>query len=119
MARLQQESRRQSPQVQPHQPAFPARWSDGLYVVSLARRAFWPPSVGALVSLDLDTSIGVSGRHDFTVRTVLFVGVTRDHAARRRAHRIPHPTFVTTRTSLLPKKRKRKISVERPNGGCA
>jgi len=26
MARLQQKSRRQSPQVQPGHPAFPARW---------------------------------------------------------------------------------------------
>ena len=31
MARLQQKSRRQSPQVRPDQPAFPARWCYGLY----------------------------------------------------------------------------------------
>ena len=32
-------SRRQSPQVQPGQPAFPARWCYGLYVISLECRA--------------------------------------------------------------------------------
>src|SRR5580700_11765793 len=31
MARLQQKSRRQSPQVGPDQPAFPARWCYGLF----------------------------------------------------------------------------------------
>ncbi|WP_315762181.1 MULTISPECIES: hypothetical protein [unclassified Bradyrhizobium] len=42
----------------------------------------------------LDTSVGVSGHHDFTVRVVLFVRV-HDHAAARCAHRSPHSTFVT------------------------
>src|SRR5215475_13032181 len=44
MARLQQKSRRQSPQVQPDQPAFPAQWFYGLYVVSPVNRAFLSPS---------------------------------------------------------------------------
>jgi hypothetical protein len=34
MARLQNKSRRQSPQVRAEQPAFPARWLTGLYVLS-------------------------------------------------------------------------------------
>jgi len=38
----------------------------------------------------LDTSVGVSGPHDFAVRG------WRIRLARRRVHRIPHPTFVTT-----------------------
>jgi hypothetical protein len=43
----------------------------------------------------LDTSVGVSGPHDFAVRQ----GIVRPHTfvcRYRRVHRIPHPTFVTT-----------------------
>src|SRR5215470_8852119 len=39
----------------------------GLYVLSPGHRAFWPPSPAKLFR-KLDTSIGVSGPHDFTVR---------------------------------------------------
>src|SRR5438270_14069049 len=48
------------------------------FVLSLVRRAFWPPypreaklrrvSDNALTRVALDTSVGVSGPHDFTVR---------------------------------------------------
>ena len=49
-----------------------------------------PPSLQeALASWKLDTSVGVSGPHDFAVRN------SRARLARRRVHRIPHPTFVT------------------------
>jgi hypothetical protein len=41
-----------------------------------------------------DTSVGVSGPHDFAVRIGMFVGAN-DHAAFRHAHRIPLPTSVT------------------------
>ena len=57
-------------------PAFPARRFSRLYAVSLVRRAFWPPypreaklrrvSDNALTRVAPDTSIGVSGRCDFT-----------------------------------------------------
>ena len=43
----------------------------------------------ALASWKLDTSVGVSGPHDFAVRN------SRARLAHRRVHRIPHPTFVT------------------------
>ena len=49
-------------------PAFPARRSSRLYAVSLVRRAFWPPLRDACASAR-DTSIGVSGRCDFTSAT--------------------------------------------------
>jgi hypothetical protein len=42
----------------------------------------------------LDASVGASGPHDFAVRNGAF------RPARRRVHRIPHPTSVTTRTPL-------------------
>jgi hypothetical protein len=42
-------------------------------------------------SAQLDTSVGVSGPHDFAVRLEL-----RSSARRQSVHRIPHPTFVTT-----------------------
>ncbi len=76
MARLQKKSRRQSPQVQPVTPAFPARWLDGLYVVSLVRRLSGHHRSEHVGPQDLDTSVGVSGHHDFAVRTVSFVGMT-------------------------------------------
>jgi hypothetical protein len=50
-------------------PALPAQWCYGLYVISLVRRACWPPCRdNALTRIALDTSVGVSGPHDFTVR---------------------------------------------------
>jgi hypothetical protein len=51
----------------------------------------------ALASWKLDTSVGVSGPHDFAVRN------SRARLARCRVHRIPHPTFVTIakRPSLI------------------
>src|SRR3954469_9889280 len=42
-----------------------------------------------LASHELDTSVGVSGPHDFAVRN------SRTRLVRCRVHRIPHPTFVT------------------------
>jgi hypothetical protein len=70
MARLQTKSRRQSPQVWPQHPAFPARWCYGLYVISLVRRAFWPPSPARCEKhhRQLGISVGMPGPHDFTVR---------------------------------------------------
>jgi hypothetical protein len=56
-----------SPQVWPERPAFPARWCYGLYVLSPARRACWPPSPA--IAHELDPSVGGSGPHDFAVRS--------------------------------------------------
>src|SRR5690348_17963662 len=82
--------RTQATTGQPRQPAFPAQWFYGLYVISSVRRAFWPPSLSRNVPRELDPSVGGSGPHDFAVR----VGRTR--LLRRHVHRIPPPTFVTT-----------------------
>jgi hypothetical protein len=77
-------------------PAFPARWLYGLYRALLGDRACCHRrSREALASWKLDTSVGVSGPHDFAVRN----NIVRPHAlsARRyhRVHRIPRPTSVT------------------------
>src|ERR1043166_7120073 len=88
--------RTQATQVQPEQPAFPAQWLYGLYVISSVRRAVWPPSLAGSSPANLIHSIGGSGPHDFAVRAARLV------IARIRVHRIPLPTFVTTRTPLLP-----------------
>jgi hypothetical protein len=56
------------PQVQPEQPAFPAQWFYGLYVIS-GDRAFLPPSVVELIKpSNLSASLGAPGPHDFAVR---------------------------------------------------
>src|SRR5437868_326510 len=78
MARLQKKSRRQSPQVQPNIRHSLRDGFTASFVLSLVRRAFWPPypreaklrrvSDNALTRVALDTSIGVSGPHDFSVR---------------------------------------------------
>ena len=48
-----------------------------------------PSPPRSIASQELDTSVGVSGPHDFAVRN------SRARLALRRVHRIPHPTFVT------------------------
>ena len=55
-------------------PAFPAQWFDGLYVISSVRRAVWPPSLSRTSCEKLDPSVGGSGPHDFAVRKDAFVG---------------------------------------------
>ncbi len=65
------------PQVQPEQPAFPAQWFYGLYVISpvtglSCHRRF------AIIRLKLSASLGAPGPHDFAVRVMLFVS---QHAA--------------------------------------
>ena len=66
-------------------PAFPAQWFYGLYRALPGDRAFLSPSLLRSVSfLKLDTSIGVSGPHDFAVR---FSAALVSRACR--VHRIP------------------------------
>src|SRR3954447_2172486 len=48
-----------------------------------------------LASHELDTSVGVSGPHDFAVRN------SRTRLVRCRVHRIPHPTFRDDREAPL------------------
>jgi hypothetical protein len=56
-----------------------------------------------------DTSIGVSGPHDFAVRNEPFVGATPGHAAIPCAHRIPPPTSRDGRDTPLRRKQDGKI----------
>ena len=60
------------PQVQPEQPAFPAQWCYGLYVVSPVRPGF--VVTAALRHLaKRGTCIGSPGPHDFAVRIASLV----------------------------------------------
>ncbi|SMX56242.1 protein of unknown function [Bradyrhizobium sp. ORS 285] len=85
-------------------PSLRDGWN-GLYVVSLVRRACWPPCRdNALARTALDTSVGVSGPHDFAVRNEPFVRAARGHAAIPCAHRIPPPTSRDGRDTPLRRK---------------
>jgi hypothetical protein len=67
----------QEPQAQPDDPAFPARWRYGLYVISPGTGSFAPVTRDARHEHHgLDLSTGRPGPHDFAVR---------DHRARHRA----------------------------------
>ncbi|CCD92872.1 conserved hypothetical protein [Bradyrhizobium sp. ORS 375] len=86
-------------------PAFPARRLERLYT--------WSPwcaglsghhGDNALGRIALDTSIGVSGPHDFAVRNDPFVRAAQSHAATRCAHRIPPPTSRDGRDTPLRRK---------------
>ena len=71
------------PQVQPGQPAFPAQWCYGLYVLSPVRPGFVvtvPCDAGNVVTsatmrqrIARGTCIGAPGPHDFAVRDMSFV----------------------------------------------
>jgi hypothetical protein len=90
MARLQKKSRRRSPQVQPDQPAFPARWFTAYSALSSGTGLPCPRRLrDAGHHRTLDLSIGRPGPHAFTVRT--------DHVRLtcRHVHRIPAPRVVT------------------------
>jgi hypothetical protein len=91
MARLQQKSRRQSPQVRAEQPAFPARWLYGLYVVSSVTMlgCHRRPRDARGVFANLAPA---SERQDHTTSPYV-ADVIR--LLTRRVHRIPQPTFVT------------------------
>ena len=87
MARLQQKSRRQSPQVQPGQPAFPARWFYGLYVIS--------PVSGLLATVACSHPASLtpaSGGQDHTTLPSALPAL-RPSAPARPPH--PAPRFVT------------------------
>src|SRR6266404_2111723 len=68
----------------PHQPAFPARWCYGLYVISPVTGLFCHRH-RRNCSRQLDASVGASGPHDFAVRK----------PARTSARRLrpPHPAL--------------------------
>jgi hypothetical protein len=63
-------STRQNHRYEPDQPAFPAQWFYGLYVLSSVTIAWLPPSVvGLIETSDLSACVGAPGPHDFAVRT--------------------------------------------------
>src|SRR5262249_52024493 len=68
---------------------IPCAMGYGLYVVSSARRAVWPPSLADTIIRKLDPSVGGSGPHDFAVRA----GPARRARPVRPSH--PAPRFVT------------------------
>jgi hypothetical protein len=90
MVRVQKKARGRTTQVQPEQPAFPAQWFYGLYVISPVtglcchRR---PPDAKRI--RELNANLGAPGPHDFAVRDIVI------RLMKYRVHRIPLPTFVT------------------------
>ncbi len=106
VARLRKKCRRQVPQVWPNTPGLPCAtvgtaytwspWCAGL-VGHHARR-------GASSTPPRDTSVGVSGPHDFAVRNEPFVRAAIGHAAIPCAHRIPPPTSRDGRDTPLRRK---------------
>ena len=83
-------------QVTPESPGIPRAMVYGLYRALPGEPGFLATvTPEKLASQELDTSVGVSGPHDFAVRQ----GIVRPHTCvcrHRRVHRIPHPTSVTT-----------------------
>jgi hypothetical protein len=85
MVRVQQKKHAAEPQVQPDQPAFPAQWFYGLYVISSVtglscHRHF------AINAARLSASVGAPGPHDFAVR----VSLRSSCAAQRPSHPALH-----------------------------
>ena len=72
-------------QVQRRHPGLPCAMVYGLLRALTGDRAFLPPSSArSFASRELDTSVGVSGPHGFTVRS--------SHARQSQLSRPPHPT---------------------------
>ncbi len=106
VARLQKKSRRQSPQVWPGTPGLPCATVGTAYTWSpwCAGLVGHHPWRNAFALRHVDTSVGVSGPHDFAVRNEPFVRAARGHAAIRCAHRIPPPTSRDGRDTPLRRK---------------
>ena len=80
--------------MQPDHPAFPARWFDGLYVISPGTGLFAPVACELVAIRRLDLSTGRSGPHDFAAASASFVGAS-DALRRRRGYRISASRVVT------------------------
>jgi hypothetical protein len=72
MVRAQKKSTRQNHRYEPEQPAFPAQWCYGLYVLSPVRPGF-VVTVALHHLARRGTCIGAPGPHAFAVRIMLFV----------------------------------------------
>ncbi|MGJ4951673.1 hypothetical protein [Bradyrhizobium sp. HKCCYLS20291] len=68
---------------------------DGCFAFSPVHRLLATVRAMRYQHMTRDTSFGVPGPRDLTVRASSFVGAT-DHAATTHAHRIPLPTSMTT-----------------------
>ncbi len=89
MARLQQEKQAAVTTGSAEHPAFPARQFDGLYVLSPGTGLSCPRRDDAPRRI---AQASASGCQDHTISPCAskpFVGTIEDHAAARRAHRIP------------------------------
>jgi hypothetical protein len=85
-----------SPRSHRRHPAFPAHGFNGLFRGLPGDRAFLPPSPrNALALPRVDTSVEISGRHDFAVRDTRIVSCVG------RVHRISCPTFCDDRETPL------------------
>jgi len=94
MARQQEKSWRQSPRVQPNQPAFPRDGFNGVLRAlpgdRTGDRAFLPPSSARSSSRQLGISVGMPGPHDFAVRN----DISRPHKdCALTPSRPSHPAF--------------------------
>jgi hypothetical protein len=69
-----------SPRVYRKHPAFPAQWFYGLLRALPGEPGLFATVISGIASTDLDTSVGVSGPHDFAVRLrYLRLGTFRVH----------------------------------------
>ena len=91
-APVREKSTGKEPQVKPE-----ASLRSGLRLTSRSPRGpgFLAPVTSRFVYAKLDTSVGVSGPHDFSVRA------DADRLRHQLVHRIPHTTSVTTRPPLF------------------
>jgi hypothetical protein len=85
--------------VVPDHPTFPAQWFYGLYVLSPVTGLFCHRHFRRNYALrKLSASVGAPGPHDFAVRD------RRRSSCDTTASTASRPTFVTTRTPLLPRR---------------
>jgi len=93
VAPVRKEARGENHRFSRIDPAFPARWFDGLYVVSPGTGCFAPVARRIIITTGLTSA---SGCQDHTTSPAHRAVRPHDqHAATRCAHRIPHSTLVT------------------------
>jgi hypothetical protein len=116
------ESRRQSPQVQPNNPAFPARWFSGLYVLSPGTGSLAPVAC-ALVAIQTSPQHREARTTRFhrprcvvrpcTKRTLRHLASTASHPACRDDRDTPLvPRRDVCKETQFPKKRKKNFWTE-------
>src|ERR1700722_12619284 len=76
-------------------PAFPAQWFYGFLRALPGDRACLPPSTMRIIPQKLDTSVGVSGPHDFAVRLKRLSSIAPSASTASR----PAPVTIASRPS--------------------